>query len=379
MSSSRRMLSQTLQSITTIKLRQLQKQRDSFNGRKAKIIAQVNEAADEQSKIRLLLEGIAKLHASNTEGNLEDVPDWELDEISGSFPLSNIRRFVEQSRYDPSVPASKLDEFQGQLHEILNQRSAKLEYADLYSRLSTEWLSSDAAIVPETPDTASLDGEFEVVEKQKERLHQLSEKFESVVFTPGDVDVEQIQQLLDGLFAGEDAAKALTTFRKRISEFGKCLADTSKPFTQDVLEWCISGLLQSDLLSDEKKNALDDFLKDKLVLAEIGDVLNMRFADLQNWSWDADDGIPVEPRRQLNGKYRVVMVSSTTQSVYIAWAYLVYTCRMRTSFSPSSCTSFQSPGLSNSRLNSRICCGTEMSGNGRSRCLAMKSKKKNSF
>lgn len=117
------MLSQTLQTITAIKLRELQKQRDSFNGRKAKIIAQVNEAADAHHKIHLLLEGIAKLHASNTERNLEDIADTELDEISGCFPLSNIRRFVEQSRYDPSIPASKLDEFQVQLYEILSQKS----------------------------------------------------------------------------------------------------------------------------------------------------------------------------------------------------------------------------------------------------------------
>lgn len=374
MSSSRSMLSQTLQSITTIKLRELQKQRNSFDGRKAKILAQVNEATDEQRKIRLLLEGIAKLHASNTERKLEDIPDFELDGITGHLPLSNIRRFVEQSRYDPSIPASKLDEFQVQLHEILNQKSRKLEYAGLYSRLLTEWLSSDATTVTETSDTASLDEDFEIVEKQKERLHQLSEKFESVVFTPGDVDVEQIQEMLQTLFATEDAAKALGTLRQRISEFGYHLADEPKPFTRDVLQWCIRGLLQSDLLSDQKKNALDDFLKDKVVLAEIGDVLNMRFVDLQNWSWDADDGIPVEPRRQLNGKYRVVMVSSIRHSLPMTRAHLIYACRTKTSSNPSSFTTFPWSGLSNSKPDLRICCETKMSGNGHSRCLAMGSK-----
>lgn len=48
-------------------------------------------------------------------------------------------------------------------------------------------------------------------------------------------------------------------------------------------------------------------MKDKVVLAEIVDVPNMRYVDLESWSWDADEGIPVAPRRQLNGKYRVVM------------------------------------------------------------------------
>lgn len=64
-------------------------------------------------------------------------------------------------------------------------------------------------------------------------------------------------------------------------------------------------------MSDLKKNTLEEFLKDEVVLAKIADVLNMRFVDLEGWSWDAnlDNGIPVAPCRQLNGKYRIVMVS----------------------------------------------------------------------
>ena len=309
MSSSKSIMSQTLQSITDIKLHELQKQRDSFSARKSKILAQVDQADDDQSKIRVLLGGIANLHASNIDRSLEEFEDWDLYQMLGDSTLSNIRRFVDQSNYDPSVPSSMLDEFKNQLHEFLEQSGRKLDYADLYSRLLTEWLESEATSVNDSSEGNSSNGEFEVIEKQKERLQQLSEKFESVVFTPGDVDVEAIQNLLRGLFANEGAEKALSTLRKRISSFGRHLANQPKPFTKPVLEWCINGLLQSDLLSDQKKNTLGDFIKDKIVLAEIGDVLNMRIADLENWSWDADDGIPVAPRRQLNGKYRVVMVS----------------------------------------------------------------------
>ena len=297
------MLPQTLQSITKIKLHELQKQREAFNTRKSKVLARVSEAADAQSKIRVLLEAVIKLRASNMDRSLDDFEDWELELIP-----SNIRRFVNQSQYDPSLPASMLNKFETQLHEFLAQSSQTLDYADLYSRLLTEWLSSDAASVAEPSDNASSDGEFEVVERQKERLHQLSEKFEQVVFTAGDVDVEGIQVLLSGLFKSEGAKKALNLLRKDMSSFGELLAHKSKPFMIPVLEWCIRGLLQSDLLSDQKKNTLEDFIKDKVVLAEIGDVLNMRFTDLDGWSWDSDDGIPVAPRRQLNGKYRVVMV-----------------------------------------------------------------------
>lgn len=312
MSNSKSMLPQTLQSITTLKLRELQKQRELFNARKGRILAQTDDYVDDQSRIHLLLEGIARLHTSNTEKSLKDFSDWELDDILGDSSMSNIRRFVDQSKYDPSILAFMLDDFKIQLREVLDRHSRKLDYADLYSRLLAEWLSSDAASMADLFNTNSLNGEFEVVEQQKERLHQLSEKFESVVFSPGNVDVEAIQGLLNGLFVNEGAEKALETLRERISHFKQRQANGLNPFTRAVLEWCINGLLESDLLSDQKRNTLEDFLKDKIVLAEIGDVLSMRFVDLEKWSWDADGGIPVEPRRQLNGKYRVVMAGSSS-------------------------------------------------------------------
>ena len=201
-----------------------------------------------------------------------------------------------------------LNDLQGELKGELERSRRKLDYADLYSKLLTEWLSSDATSLANSIDDASTEGEFEVVEKQRERLCQLSEKFESVVFNANDVDVEAIKQLLARLFKTDAAAEALSNLRKRISGFGERTANSPKPFTSSVLEWCINRLLQNDLLSEEKKSTLEEFIKDKVVLGEISDVLNMRFADLEGWSWDADEGISVAPRRQLNGKYRVVMV-----------------------------------------------------------------------
>ena len=60
------------------------------------------------------------------------------------------------------------------------------------------------------------------------------------------------------------------------------------------------------MLNDEKKASLAEFLKDDAVLAEIRDVLNMRFRDLKEWEWNlGEEGMPVLPRQSLNGKWRV--------------------------------------------------------------------------
>lgn len=66
---------------------------------------------------------------------------------------------------------------------------------------------------------------------------------------------------------------------------------TINPFDESTLKWCINGLLAEDLLSEEKQGILRDFLNNPMVLREMADILNMRFADIENWEWDAgEDG-----------------------------------------------------------------------------------------
>lgn len=320
MSSSASILPQTLQSITSIKLRELRKQRKGFETRRKKILEDIEDAKDEQARLRVLLTGWARMHTSNADMPLEEFQDLDIQH-HGGLSVTNIRRFLEQSQYDPSIPSSLLRELEGDLYQNMDRISRKFDYADLYSRLLTEWLRSDATSRVEDiemPEDNSAETAFEVLpDTQKTRLLQLSEKFESVVFSPGEVDVTEIEKLLDGLFSDEHCKRALSRIQDATRSFGKALVVNSAPFDQTSLRQCINGLLGSDLLSEQKKNTLHDFIQDEVVLTEIADVLNMRFADLEGWGWDADSGIPVEPRRQLNGKYRVVMNEDILQSIFL--------------------------------------------------------------
>lgn len=327
MSSPASILPQTLQSITSIKLRELRKQRKGFETRRKKALEDAEDAKDEQARLRILLTGWARMHTSNADKPLEEFRDGDIQH-HGGLSVTNIRRFLEQAQYDPSIPPSLMKELEGDLCRNMDCISRKFDYADLYSRLLTEWLRSDASSLVDIdmPEDDSADSAFEVVpDTQKTRLLQLSEKFESVVFTPGEVDVTEIEELLNGLFPDKDSKKALDYVRNATKDFGKTFLVNSAPFDHTTLRRCINGLLHSDLLSEQKKNTLHDFLQDEVVLTEIADVLNMRFADLEGWGWDAEGGIPVEPRRQLNGKYRVVMDEDILQSIFlhyisISWA-----------------------------------------------------------
>ncbi|KAE8446090.1 hypothetical protein EG329_012598 [Mollisiaceae sp. DMI_Dod_QoI] len=320
MSSSTAALSRTLKTITLTKINELEKQRKAYARSKNAILAAAHEAPHQREKVLRLLEGVEDLnHASS----------------SPSIDVSNIRRFLFQSHYDSSIPDATLKDFEAQLLAHLDVQTRRLDLGRLYSRLLTEWLDStnsneEQSIIDETE---SLDGSFEVIEKDRMKL--LTEKFESVVFTPLETDTNDIVQYLDGLFLGDLGAKALERLRAATRADGDHILEgnavvNKAVFNQHTIRWCLNGLLANDLLRDDKKAILQEFLQDEVARAEICDVLNMKFADLDNWNWDAGpEGLPVEPRRQLNGKYRIMMDEDVLDAIFLHYIGMEWCVRMK--------------------------------------------------
>lgn len=298
-------LSQTLQNLTRTKIHEIDKQRKKYEDKKQNILAEADKLEGDQCKVVThLLSGVK-----------ESIPGAKSD-----AQLSNIRRWLDQSRYDASMPRALLDSFEKQLRAKLDNQSCKFSLANLYSHLMTEWMNPPSPVSSHSASTRTEDPDdsYEVLERQKERLKQLCDKFESVVFEPLETDEAEIDHYIQGLFSGEEGAKVLKRLREDVKRDGDSMLANTQPFDHTSLTWCIKGLLVEDLLSEEKQNVLRDFLDNDLVLTEIADVLNMRFADLKSWNWDADDGgIPVMPRQQLNGKYRIWMDEDVLQAIFI--------------------------------------------------------------
>ncbi|KAI1809869.1 hypothetical protein GGS20DRAFT_580345 [Poronia punctata] len=229
----------------------------------------------------------------------------------------NIEWWLQQSSYDASILTHMLQSYEEYLRSKLEVPSRKLGLAHLHSRLVSEWMDSSAAPISGglAPDE---DESLEVVDLQKERLQELCDKFEQVVFTPLETDQVRIEKYLQGLFSGDDGEKSLKFLRTSVQANERVLLRNTEPFNKDTLGWCINGLLAEDLLSDEKQAILREFLTSPAILNEIADVLNMRFTDFDNWSWEAGaGGIPVLPRPQLNGKYRIWMDEDVLQAIFI--------------------------------------------------------------
>ncbi|EER23699.1 hypothetical protein CPC735_050690 [Coccidioides posadasii C735 delta SOWgp] len=302
MAASPSVLSQTLQSITTTKIEELEKQRQKYEETKRKILDLTRDAGDSIHK------RISRLHAGVKE--LQLLPEAELE---------NIDRWLHQSQYDPTIPESMLVNFESELRSRLDRQTRKLDLADLYSRLLIEWINSPSSSDgdAERLDSSMVDEDFDVVQDiQKEKLQQLREKFEKVVFEPLMTDSEDITRYLETLFSGDEGQDALKLLRETVKNHGKLLLSEKQPVERKSLKQCIQSLLKNDLLNDQKLATLGEFLHDDTVLDEIANVLNMRYANLGNWSWNVGGkGMPVLPRQSLNGKWRVMMDEDVLQAL----------------------------------------------------------------
>jgi hypothetical protein len=317
MASSGSLFSQTLQDITNTKLEELTKKRDHFEDHRKALTANARRVENPVEALSTLADGVkACFSVSVANGRVvrgsTDKPRLEID-------LKNLDRFLAQARYDPSVSTQVMNQWRQSLLRHLEIQSLKFSYASLYGQLTTEWLSSKQTPVKalEGEDTEMED--FEHLSGGKKMESRM--KWERSVFEAAEVDETAITQMLSELFEPKEEdrkrlLKALKALRERVKEFARELTSPGN-FTQHTLDWTISGLLSSDLLADEMKDVLRDFQGNYVILNEIADVLNMRMAALDTWSWG--DEVQLEERRQLNGSFNIYMHEDLLQAIFLQY------------------------------------------------------------
>ncbi|KAJ5126027.1 reverse transcriptase [Penicillium atrosanguineum] len=296
-------LSRTLQSLTRSKIHELKKQRSKYESRKAKVLVTAAQCSALRDKVACLLAGTKELAPGASKDNA----------------ILNIEHWIEQAKYDSSIPSEKLECFETHLCNALDAHSRKLSLADLYSRLLTEWMNPPSNQTNEATKASSEDDDFLLIdERQKQRLKQLCDQFERTVFEPHQTDQIEIDLFLSGLFTTEKSKNALKSLRERVGRELVVIWEEKDPFTIDSLSDCIRGIQAEEVVSEEKQETLKHFVNNKIALNEIADVLNMRYADLKNWDWHTDDeGVPVLPRQQLNGKYRIWMDEDVLETIFV--------------------------------------------------------------
>jgi hypothetical protein len=335
----------TLHHVTDRKLAKLAVHRTKFEADKAAILEKVAAASDPRGKVEALLEGFDLYGIRVRQSDLS---------------ISNVERFVQQAKHDPSVSNGLLKDWQEKLEHELDVSSVKYEYAALFGKLVIEWIKH-----PNPAATAlasgSTQGDFDSASETSEtfdhvgrkEMHEQRKEWEEYAFTERKVDQDRIEEYLSELFGTTLQAKKikksplqnlrdsmkdvmdfksdLHTPKKKSGHSNIVWGENEDRFTIAKLKSCIRGVLKTDLLIGEKREALADLENQPAVLGELVDVLNMDLDGLDTWEWDPAP-IPLNMRRQLNGKYRVYMDEETHQAILLHFIGQTWAVALKTAF-----------------------------------------------
>ncbi|KAL8873008.1 MAG: hypothetical protein Q9174_001468, partial [Haloplaca sp. 1 TL-2023] len=298
-------LSESMQRITKSKLDALQSQHSTYEMKKTATVDAVRKEENLSTQLGLLLDALTNHDVPVAVPNL--IPD-------------NVRRFVNQRRNDPSVSTAMLEEWKSDIEQCLDIHSRKFEHASLFGQLVTEWLQkpndtlqTGSSSSTDSSDDASSEN-FEQVGRQE--MYDQRKEWESLVFdSTQKSDPEKIQGYLSTVFDATKRSKKITKtpleiFRATMRDF-----DTDR-FDLASMKWCIAGLLKVDILVPSKRTALSEIKSNDTVLNEMVDVLNIQLDEIDQWSW-GDQPIPIEMRRQTNGRYRVYMNEEIMQALLL--------------------------------------------------------------
>ena len=150
-----------------------------------------------------------------------------------------------------------------------------------------------------------VDDTISEVEDLCQSKDEYLQKWENYVFNAVETDQEAIVKWLQGYFMSTQAStKALEDLKAGVALFEQEMNENKEHFTKTSMNWCIWGLLRSDLLTDEKRGVLTAIQQDEDAMKDVMDDFNLRMNTLDQWAWPTE-GVAAEQRRQVGSKYRI--------------------------------------------------------------------------
>jgi hypothetical protein len=267
-----------------------------------------------------------------------------------------ISRYIGQAADDRTVSEAKLLKFEQQIWSKLDNHRNRLEVSSLHAELMKEAIDAGDSAVTITSklETTEPDDDFEVVENE---LDEVLERFEKETFISEDVDVEAIDTYLSSLFVVSQDKSSLEYIREDLQEFSEVLLTDGMDIDQDLLMWCITDLLKSDLVGEEKKRTLEGYLQSPVVLRELMATISAK--SIRHWDYkDADKGLPVTARQNAEGQYCIAVEEGLIDLLFlhamgIGWAIKLKRCLMNFA---RNCQSFINKGPTSEELNKREVC-----------------------
>lgn len=238
--------------------------------------------------------------------------------------------FLDHAEKSPFVRPSQVTAWGRSLMLELEQKRARYEVTELFSKLVLQWIQNPVSGQNSTDDFQSAQGRSEL----REQLNT----WKSYAFDERLTDKKEIMEYLDNLFLGKQQRSVLKEspfdqLRSAIAKFDEVSID------KNTIRVAVHALLKEDLFTGEKRDALEDLKTRDIVMEEIADALRSDLNALDWWSWQSN-AIPVHLRRHINGRFRVYMDEEIYQAIFIQivgsfWAVFLKRVLKRFAMSPA--------------------------------------------
>ncbi|CAL8574737.1 hypothetical protein XPA_000690 [Xanthoria parietina] len=258
-------LSLTLRSVTSSKAAQIKRQETHFKEERLSLQSILDCEPNGNKRLKAILKTYSQF------------PLMPQTNTSRDKFIATIEKYLERTVPDPCAPIAQ---WERRLKAIIDSQCLRYEHANLYKDILKEWRDST-----DEPEKLIDDSSFEV--------EDLCQSKDAIV------------KWLQGVFASTQAStKALEDLRAGVALFERTMKENKGHFTKSSMNWCIWGLLRSDLLTDEKRRVLTVIQQDEDALQDVIDDINMRMNTLDQWAWPTE-GVTAEQRRQVGSKYRI--------------------------------------------------------------------------
>ncbi|OAG12378.1 uncharacterized protein CC84DRAFT_1108721 [Paraphaeosphaeria sporulosa] len=222
---------------------------------------------------------------------------------------------IEQAQDDKSITSEKLISIEKALHHKLERIPNRLAMSEYHITLMDNALDNLEARskLELVYDNGSLDGEFEVVE---EELDRVCTAFEEHAFAQKDTDVKAIEDYLTCLFDDAVGNEQLQMLRQQMTDYGEVLLLGEEKLDTALVEWCIKDLLNNGLLSAERQSRLHGYLDSETAIRELTATLNAK--SIRHWNWCNDErGLPVSAQKNANGMFCITVEEKLIDMLFL--------------------------------------------------------------
>ena len=220
---------------------------------------------------------------------------------------NNLSIFLDHAEKNPFIRPSQLSTWGKSLVMELEQKRARYEVTELFSKLVLQWIQNPV-------NGRNLSDKGESAQGTSELREQLN-TWQSYAFEETLTDKSEIMAYLENLFLGNRRHSALNKspfdeLRESIAKFNEVTIN------KDTIHTAVYALLKEDLFTGEKRDALEDLKTRHIVMEEIADALRSDLNALDWWSWQSCV-IPVHLRRHINGRFRVYLDEEIYEAIFI--------------------------------------------------------------